>query len=107
MILSGIIHEPLYDYNGRKYITISLAPTHWEYFRSKDEDVNCPSFENGNLRVKIPFRYRRPICKVKGISPIRSFKHGDVIYCDIKFTGTWNIEGTTGTTWVANSVEKV
>ena len=60
----------MFDYNGRKYITIS----NWfqntgNIFVQKMKMFDCPSFENGKLRVKIPFRYRRPICKVKGITP--------------------------------------
>jgi len=88
-------------------MTLEVAPKYWELFRSKDKGIKYPSFENGCLRVKIPFRYQRPICQVYGITPIRKIIRGDIIQCDIKFTGPWTIEGKTGTTWVVNSIEKI
>lgn len=54
------------------------------------------------LTVKVPFRYRRVMCEVKG-RPIQSLIRGDEVNVDINFKGVWNVGDHSGFSWVLSS----
>jgi len=56
------------------------------------------------LMVKIPWRYRRPMCRVEGLTPISGLKKGDQCSLTIEFTGAWNVNGYSGYTWKLNVI---
>lgn len=58
MVLARVVH-PWYDIDGRKYIDVMV-----------DEVV---------LRAKVPYRYNRVMCKVKGIRTIQELKENEFI----------------------------
>lgn len=64
------IHTPYYDWNGRKYIEVL----------TEDSKV---------MRIKIPFRYGRVMCRTEGLKTIQEFQRGDQIEIEIekKFWG--------------------
>jgi hypothetical protein len=64
MLSSGTIRTPWYDVQGRKYIDIEIQGILYT--------------------VKIPFRYNRVMCHVKGIVPIQLFEAGDRVECMIQ-----------------------
>jgi len=58
-MMSGTIHRPFWDWEGRKYIEVLSG--------------------NQVLRIKIPFRYGRVMAKVHGVRPIQDLKLGEPV----------------------------
>ena len=106
-MITAVIKEPIYDYNGRKYIVVNIDERDKKQFASKDKNVDNPSLVGNDLRIKIPFRYNRPICNVIGLTPVRGLKKGNKVNVDIEYTGAWDVQGKTGTTWKLISIEDV
>jgi len=64
-----MIKTPMYDVGGRKYIDVI--------------------FNSEILKLKIPFRYGRVMCKVLGLKTIQEMKKGEIV--DVKFQKkTWD-----------------
>ena len=59
-MMSGTIHRPFWDWEGRKYIEGLLSG-------------------NQVLRIKVPFRYGRVMAKVHGVRPIQDLKLGEPV----------------------------
>lgn len=63
------VHFPYHDLGGRKYIDVI--------------------FNSEIIKLKIPFRYGRVMCKVNGLKTIQELKKGEIV--DIDFTKkVWN-----------------
>ena len=63
------IYTPLYDIDGRKYIDVI--------------------FNSQIIKLKIPFRYNRVMCKVLGNKTIQELKKGELV--DVEFKKkSWN-----------------
>ena len=104
------VYEPMYDFNERKYLRVSVP----ENVRATIENmhvkrthllksVNVDDPLHGRvLRVKIPYRYRRVMCSVEG-RPIQSLVRGDEIEVVVDFKGAWNVENHCGFSWVLSS----
>ena len=58
MILA-VVQTPYYDWDGRKYIEFLI--------------------ENKFVRVKIPFRYGRVMCRVEGLKTVQELQKGDQV----------------------------
>jgi hypothetical protein len=56
---------PYYDWNGRKYFEV----------RAEDGKI---------LRIKIPFRYGRVMCRTEGLKTIQEFQKGEQIEIEIE-----------------------
>jgi hypothetical protein len=104
------IHRTMYDTLNTKYIDITLPRKQQEIIyrinKRGGESVETRAFNplSGNvLSVKVPWRYKRIDCTVKGIVPVQDFEVGDEVMVEIKYCGTW----TTGTYWKFISVERV
>ena len=54
------------------------------------------------LTVKVPFRYRRVMCKFEG-KPIQSLTKDDEVDVELDFKGIWNIGNHSGFSWVLSS----
>jgi len=54
------------------------------------------------LTVKVPFRYRRVMCNVKG-RPIQSLIKDDEVEVELDFKGVWNIGTYSGFSWILSS----
>ena len=88
------VYEPMYEYNSKKYIRIRIPPalvTRVNDTQMKmnhlltNSNIDNP-LEGSILKVKIPFRYRRVMCEIKG-KPIQSCVRGDEIKVEIEFKG--------------------
>jgi hypothetical protein len=110
MKFSAEIYEPMYDFNGRKYLRITVPenvrPTIENIHVNrthllKSVNVDDP-LEGRVLKVKVPFRYRRVMCRVEG-RPIQSLVRGDEIEVVVDFKGAWNVENHSGFSWVLSS----
>ena len=51
------------------------------------------------LTVKVPFRYRRVMCEVKG-RPIQSLIKDDEVEVVVDFKGVWNVGTYSGFSWI-------
>lgn len=113
MRLKAVVHEPMYEHNNKKYIRIVLpddALKSVEFIHnSKSHLLRSHSFDNpliGRvLTVKVPFRYRRVMCTVKGSTPVQSLVKDDTVDVIIDFKGAWNVNDYSGFSWKLMSIE--
>ena len=85
--------------NDRKYLYVELSPEDVIHCAKKGK-VEFDPLQGSVLKVKVPFRYNRVMCKVNGLKTIQELKKGDAIDIRIEYTGTWKTpEGDTGSTW--------
>lgn len=113
MKIKGIIHEPFYDHNDKKYIKVTIPNYNKNDIEAIQNNVRHKLLNNkldvplfGNVfRVKVPFRYRRVTCKNEGDVPIQSMQKGDHVEMDVVFSGTWNIGEYSGFSWKLNSIK--
>jgi hypothetical protein len=66
MLIIGRIVRPYYDVSGRKYFDLEI-----------DGEI---------LKVKIPFRYNRVMCKVHGIVPVQEIPANNVVEVSLERT---------------------
>ena len=104
------VHEPMYDFNDKKYISFTIPDKVVEIIErmhtSKrhlltNKRIDDP-LDGRVLTVKVPFRYRRVMCEVKG-RPIQSLIRGDEVDVDINFKGAWNVGDYSGFSWVLST----
>lgn len=105
------IYEPMYEFNDKKYIRfiipnncseiIERMHTHRMHLLKNDQLDN--PLDGHILKVKIPFRYRRVMCKVQG-RPIQSLEKGQEVEVEIDFKGVWNVGNYSGFSWVLSSL---
>lgn len=104
------IHEPFYEHNSKKYIRFvipqKVADIIGRMHTSKTHLINNEIVEDpldGRvLTVKVPFRYRRVMCEVKG-RPVQSLVKGDEVEVVIDFKGVWNAGNYSGFSWILSS----
>ena len=92
------VHTPMYDHNDKMYIRLVIPEKCSEIIRRMHSKSDTP-FDPLNgciLTIKIPFRYRRVMCIVKG-KPLQSLVKGDEVDVEIKFKGYWP---TSGYSWI-------
>jgi len=74
MKLSAKVYEPMYEHNEKKYIRFTIPQRVSEMIERMhanrvhlltNKSVSNP-LEGHVLKVKVPFRYRRVMCEVKG-----------------------------------------
>ncbi|AUT18996.1 hypothetical protein DSLPV1_025 [Dishui lake phycodnavirus 1] len=112
-VVNASVFEPLYEYNDRRYMRFVLGESDAATIRARQDAkkhlvqghrVDDP-LDGRVLMVKVPWRYKRPMCKVDGLTPISCLKKGDVVELDIEFTGVWNVNGYSGYTWKLNALK--
>ena len=93
-----IIVAPIITINDRKYLYVNLSPE--DVSRCTKSKVDFDPLLGTVLKVKVPFRYNRVMCKVNGLRTIQELMKGDEVDIRIEYTGTWTTpEGGTGSTW--------
>ena len=104
------IHEPMYEFNGKKYIRFIIPSKvseiiermhtqRWHFLSNQNLDIPL----DGNiLTVKVPFRYRRVMCEVRG-RPVQSLIKGDEVEVEVDFKGYWNVGNYSGFSWILSS----
>ena len=104
------VHESMYDFNNKKYIRFviptkvseSIERTHTSRVHFlQNQRVDNP-LDGRVLTVKVPFRYRRVMCEVKG-RPLQSLIKGDEAEIEINFKGVWNVGDYSGFSWILSS----
>ena len=112
MLVNGFVHEPMYEHNDKKYmrviVTESMAQTIRRLHDAKTHLVKNARVDNpleGRiLTVKVPFRYRRVMCEVKG-RPVQSLVRNDDVTMDVEFMGVWNAGDYSGYSWKLKSIQ--
>ena len=104
------VYEPMYDFNDKKYIRLTIPLKCTEIIEKMHENrmhllvnqnVDNP-LDGRVLTVKVPFRYRRVMCEVQG-RPIQSLIKGDDVEVTIDFKGSWNVGNHSGFSWILSS----
>ena len=63
------VHTPYYDWDNRKYVEFSI--------------------ENKVVRVKVPYRYGRVMCRVEGLRTVQELQKGEEVEIEL-IKKTWN-----------------
>ena len=104
------VHTPMYDHNDKKYIRLVIPEKCTEIIKRmqvskawlvKNDHLDDP-LDGRILTVKVPFRYRRVMCEVKG-RPLQSLIKDDEIEVEIEFKGVWNVANYSGFSWKLHS----
>ena len=69
--MKATVHTPYYDWDGRKYLEFRLE---------EGQQV---------LRVKVPWRYGRVMCRVEGLRTIQELQKGDEVEITLE-RKTWD-----------------
>ena len=112
--LEGDVYEPMYDYNDKKYIRITVDNRTRDYIQGLQESksrfivnkmrVDDP-LDGHVLTIKVPFRYRRVMCTVEGDTPVQSLAKGDKVKILANFCGAWNVANHSGYAWVIKTIQ--
>ncbi len=104
------VHEPMYEFNNKKYIRFIIPSKvseiiermhtqRWHFLSNQNLDIPL----DGNiLTVKVPFRYRRVMCEVRG-RPVQSLIKGDEVEVEVDFKGYWNVGNYSGFSWILST----
>ena len=104
------VHEPFYEHNSKKYIRFvvpeKVATIIGRMHASRvhllmNQNVEDP-LDGRVLTVKVPFRYRRVMCGVKG-KPVQSLIRDDEVEVEVDFKGVWNVGDHSGFSWILSS----
>jgi len=104
------VYEPMYDFNDKKYIRFIIPQKVSEIIQRMhtnklhlllNKNVDDP-LDGRVLKVKVPFRYRRVMCNVKG-RPIQSLIKDDEVEVVVDFKGVWNVGAYSGFSWTLSS----
>lgn len=101
------VAEPMYEINSKKFLNIELHENTVKLIEKIHDDSKkyitsssvVNALYNNVLKVKIPWRYNRAMCKVHGIKGFYSLTTGDRINAVIEYCGVWSSNDFCGTTW--------
>lgn len=105
------VYEPMYDFNNKKYIRLTIPQKASEIIRGMhtsrmhfltNQIIDDP-LDGDVLTVKVPFRYRRVMCNVNG-RPVQSLIKGDEVEVEVDFAGIWNVGNYSGYAWKLMSI---
>ena len=106
MYVVATVEEPYYDHNGRKFVSLDISSSgHLREIKEEDSGLEYPSCVGDIMRVKVPFRHRRPVVTTIGLRGVRSVKKGETVRVSLDYTGRWRKEDKFGNTWVMKSIE--
>jgi len=100
----------MYEFNDKKYIRL-VVPSKLATIISDMHAARTHLLVNQNvddpldgrvLTVKVPFRYRRVMCEVKG-KPVQSLIRDDEVEVEMNFKGVWNVGNHSGFSWILSS----
>lgn len=97
------VYEPMYEFNNKHYIRFIIPEKCSEIIQrihaSKAHLLTDNPLDGMILKVKVPFRYRRVMCEVRG-RPLQSLIRGDDIEVEVESRGFWNVGDYSGFSWV-------
>ena len=99
------VHTPMYDHNDKMYIRLVIPEKCSEIVRRRQtKEVRDNPLDGRILTVKVPFRYRRVMCKVEG-EPVQALTIGSEVEVEIDFMGVWNVGEYSGYSWKLVSIK--
>ena len=99
------VYEPFYDHNDKKYIRFVIPQKVSEIIERMHASrmhLLVNPLDGKVLTVKVPFRYRRVMCKFEG-KPVQSLVKDDEVDVELDFKGIWNVGNHSGFSWVLSS----
>jgi hypothetical protein len=98
------VHEPMNAEGVKKYINLdigveSLNVKQIHSLSSKPVKNLIDPLDKTVLRVKVPFRYNRVMCKVTGAKTLQELASGDTVNVELKYCGWWESDGFGGPSW--------
>ena len=105
------VYQPMYEHNGKQYIRVTLSDsTALVVARSHEKKshllrttrVEHPLIGRV-LTLKVPYRYRRVMCEIRGDKPVQALTQGDSVTIDSEFT-PWNAGEHCGFSWKINKI---
>lgn len=105
------VYTPMYDHNDKKYLRLVIPEKCADIIRRmhtnkayliKNTHIDDP-LDGHILTVKVPFRYRRVMCDVKG-RPVQSLIKDDSVDIEVEFAGVWNVGNYSGYSWKLNYI---
>jgi len=106
------VYTPMYECNKKQYIRFFVPDSikqRVDYFHARKilttAHVDNP-LEGNVLTVKVPYRYRRVMCKYEG-APVQSLKKGDDVEVDMDFMGCWYVGEYSGYSWKLSYIKLV
>ena len=96
--------------DDRKYIVFELDSESVKMVKMTHVKKSIPIKKlvdplNGNLlKVKVPFRYNRVMCKVSGQKTIQEMVKGDFVSVSLKYCGWWESGEYGGPSWKLESI---
>jgi len=110
MHLTCTIQEPMTLDGDRRYLSLDIGIESMFiqklHLKSIKPVVQLVDPLCGNiLRVKVPFRYNRVMCKVTGDRTIQELVKGDTVKVHLKYCGWWSAGEHGGPAWKLLSVE--
>ena len=94
----------MYDHNYKKYLRLVIPENCAQIVqRMHKKEVRDNPLDGRVLTVKVPFRYRRVMCEVRG-RPLQSLIKGDEIEVEVDFAGVWNVGNYSGYAWKLKSI---
>ncbi len=104
------VYEPMFEFNNKKYIRLIIPAKVSEIVERMhtqkwhglaNQNIDNP-LDGNILTVKVPFRYRRVMCEVRG-RPVQSLIKGDDVEIEADFRGYWNVGNYSGFSWILSS----
>jgi len=111
MHFSGVVHQSMYEHNDKQYVRVALsessalavARTHEKKSHLLRTDKVDNPLVGKILTLKVPCRYRRGMCEVRGDKPVQALVPGDVVDIESAFT-VWNAGDYCGYSWKINKI---
>ena len=99
------VHTTMYDHNDKKYLRLVIPEKCAEIVRRRHtKEVRENPLEGRILTVKVPFRYRRVMCRVEG-EPVQALTIGSEVDVEVEFAGIWNVGEYSGYSWKLVSIK--
>ena len=99
ILFNTTVHRAMYEKGQMFYMDVNVIGD----AKAKIENYQQKKILNDVLEVKIPYRYKRVDCKVKGLVPVQALKKGDDIFNQIQYCGRWGGKNF----WKFDLIEKI
>jgi hypothetical protein len=109
MKLTCRVHELIWE-SDKKYLALDVGSEsstikQIHTLSSKPVTNLVETLRGDTLRVKVPFRYNRVMCKVTGNVCIQDLVKGDTVSVELKYCGWWVSGDYGGPSWKLVSLE--
>ena len=109
--VSATVHRAMYEHNGKRYINLRIDDEtrvritgihNLDMYKVTTGCMNKPT--DNILEVKIPWRYNRVMCTIKGDKVPQELNNGDEVDAVIKYGGPWRVGDYSGFSWQLQSI---